>query len=116
MVRRAGATKTGCLAFVLFFVAVMYFGIPVGETYFRYLKFKDAMKQELRFRSGLPNPQLIRNLQLVADSLGLPEEAHEITVTRQPGQVTVEATYEEIFRLPGFQKAIVYKPRATRVD
>ena len=111
--RRAGMTKLGCLVSMLLVVAVVYFAVPIGETYFRYLKYKDAMRQELRFRSNLPNERIKRNLQTVADSLGLPEEAAEVTITRRGGEITLEADYEEIIHLPGYQRAIRFQPRAT---
>lgn len=110
---RAGITKFGCLVWLLLVAATLYFGIPVGETYFRYLEYKDRMKVELRFRGGLPNERIIRSLQMAADSLGLPEEAGKVLITRKNGQITVEADYEEIVHLPGYPKAIRFRPSAT---
>lgn len=110
---RPGLTKLGCLVWVLFVAATLYFGIPVVETYVRYQRFRDRIKQELRFRADLPNERIKRNLQMAADSLGLPPEAGEVTVTRQSGVVTVEADYEEIIHLPGVQKSIRYRPKAS---
>lgn len=109
---RAGFTKGGCLFSLLVVAAVLYFGIPVGEMYFRNLKYQDAMKQELRFRSGLPNERIKRNLQIVADSLGLPEEAGAVTITRKDNRISVVADYEELIHLPGYVKAIRFRPRA----
>ena len=114
MVRpRAGITKFGCLMFVLFFVGVVYVSLPIGEAYFRYLNYKDAMRQELRFRSGQPDDRIKRDLQAQADSLGLPDAADSLTITRKEGQITVEADYEEIVKYPGFQKVLRFQPRAT---
>lgn len=110
---RAGITKFGCLVWLLLVAATLYFGIPVGETYMRYLEYKDRMKVELKFRGGIPNERIIRNLQMAADSLGLPEEAGKVMVTRNQGQVTIEADYEEILHFPGFIKVIRFKPTAT---
>ena len=110
---RAGITRNGCLVVLLLFAAIVYFGIPVGEKYFRYLEYKDRMKVELKFRGGLPNERITRNLQMAADSLGLPEEAGKVLITRKDGQITVEADYEEIIRIPGYQRVIRFKPTAT---
>jgi hypothetical protein len=110
--RRSGATKLGCLLYVMGMAAVLYFGIPAGETYFRYLQYKDAMRQELRFRSNLPNDRIRAHLQVAADSLGLPAEAGDVTVHRDGNTITVEAAYDEILEFPGFTKAIHYRPRA----
>lgn len=110
---RAGITKFGCLVWLLLIAATVYFGLPVGETYMRYQQYKDRMKVELRFRSGLPNERIIRNLQMAADSLGLPEAAGDVQITRRDGQITLEADYEEILQFPGFVKVIRFKPIAT---
>ena len=110
---RAGITRNGCLAVLVLLAAIVYFGIPVGEKYFRYLEYKDRMKVELKFRGGLPNERIIRNLQMAADSIGLPEAAGNVLVTRKDGQVTVLAEYEETISIPGYQRVIRFKPTAT---
>lgn len=112
MVSRRGATKLGCLVFLLLFSAVMYFGVNAGEKYYQYLQFKDAMQQEIRFRSFLPNDKIKANLRSAADSLGLPEDAGLVTITRNGGQITIESHYEEIIDLPGFKREIHFEPRA----
>lgn len=110
---RPGLTKLGCLVWVLLIAAVSYFGLPVVETHVRYLRYRDRIRQELRFRSELPNERIKRNLQIAADSLGLPPEAGEVTITRRGGVITVEADYEEIIHLPGTQRSIRYRPKAS---
>lgn len=112
MVTRRGATKLGCLVFLLLFTAVMYFGVNVGEVYYRYYQYKDAMDQEIRFRSDYPNEKLRSNLRAVVDSLGLPEEAGIITITRDNGRITIESHYDETVDLPGFKRDIHFEPRA----
>jgi hypothetical protein len=92
--------------------AVLYVGVPAGETYFRYLEYRDAMRQEVRFRSNLPNDKIKAHLRQVADSLGLPEEAGDVTVTREGNRVTVEAEYEETIQFAGIKKKIHYTPTA----
>jgi hypothetical protein len=113
MVRqRAGATKLGCLIYLLCVAGALYFGIPAGEAYMRYLEYKDSMRQELRFRSNQPNDKIRAHLKLVADSLGLPEEAGDVTVHRDGSQVSVEADYEEVLKFPMFEKKLRFRPRA----
>jgi hypothetical protein len=111
--RRPGPTKVGCLLYILLVAALLYFGIPIGEKYFKYLEYKDAMKQELRFRSNMPNDKIAAKLKLVADSLGLPEEAGDVLIERDGTTVTVEAEYEEEIQLPLFKKTIHFTPRAS---
>lgn len=112
MVSRPGATKLGCLLSLLLLSATLYFGINAGEVYYRYLQYKDAMQQEIRFRSYLPNDKIKSNLRAAADSLGLPEDAGLVTITRAAGQITIESHYEEILDLPGFKREVHFEPRA----
>ena len=112
MVMRRGATKMGCLLFLLLFSAVMYFGVNAGEKYYKYLQFKDAMSQEIRFRSWQPNDKIKENLRAAADSLGLPEDAGLVTITREGGTMTIESHYEEIIDLPWYKKEVHFEPRA----
>lgn len=110
---RPGSTKVGCLVYLLIVSAMLYFGVHAGEVYFRYFKFKGAMEEELRFRSLLPDERIRANLMAVADSLGLPEDAGAVTVTRKDGRVTVESQYEETIVLPFFRKEVHFAPKVT---
>lgn len=110
--RRTGATKAGCLIYLLCVAGSLYFGIPAGEAYFRYLEYKDSMRQELRFRSNQPNEKIRAHLRLVADSLGLPEEAGDVKVRRDGNRVTVEAQYDEVLKFPMFTKTLRFTPSA----
>lgn len=111
--RRVGATKSGCLFLLLVGAAFLYIGVPVGEAFFRYAEYKDAMRQELRFRANLSNDKIRGHLQLQADSLGLPEEAGDVTVTRNGNQVSVESEYDEVIKVLGIARAIHFTPHAS---
>lgn len=114
MPSRKGITKTGCLFSLLVIAAVGYFGMPAAEAYLRYAKYKDAMRQELRFRAELADPELRTRFRLIADSLGLPVEAGQVSITRNRGLVVVESSYEEVVPLPGTERRILFEPRAER--
>ena len=113
MVARAGASKLGCLFYLMFVAAVVYVSIPLGEAYFRYAEYKDAMKQELRFRANLSNDKIRSHLQVQADSLGLPEEAGDVTVSRSGNEISVEAEYDEMIKVFGLAKTIHFQPHAS---
>jgi hypothetical protein len=113
VVNRRGASKIGCLFSLLIVAAVLYFGVNAFEKYYLYLQYKDAMSQEIRFRSFLPDDKIKSNLRLVADSLGLPEDAGIVTVTRDRGTMTIESHYEELIELPGYKKEVHFEPKAT---
>jgi hypothetical protein len=109
---RRGATKLGCLVQMLVLVAVGYFGMNAGEAYWRYLKYRDAMRAEVQFRAGQPIPQIRARLTRIADSLGLPEDAGIVLVKKERGIITIEAHYEETIELPGFRRELHFEPRA----
>lgn len=110
--RRVGAVGAGCLVWLLVFVVVLYVGIPLGEAYWRYVEYKDAMRQELRFRANLSNEKIRAHLATMADSLGLPEEAGDIVVTRNGNEVSVEAEYDENVKVLGVRRVLHFKPSA----
>lgn len=110
---RRGITKVGCLFWVLVVAAAMYFVVHSGDVYFKYLEYKDAMKQEVRFHTHLTDAQIKTRLQLLADSLGLPEQARNVNVTRSRGQITIEAQYDEVIEFPFVKRVVHFAPRAT---
>jgi hypothetical protein len=113
---RRGMTKLGCLFSLLIVFAVIYFAIDVGEVYFRYMKFKDAMSQEVRFRGELSDESIIGRLRNVADSLGLPEDAgRKITLMRDKRVLHIRSRYYETIELPGYRRDILFEPRAAGV-
>jgi len=90
----------------------MYFGVNLGEAYWRFYEFQDAMAQEVRFARQVPDDRIKEHLSALADSLGLPEEATEITVNRTGGDITVSAAYSEHVQIPLFAREIRFNPRA----
>lgn len=113
MVDRRGAAKLGCLFYLLVMSALLYFGVNAGEIYFRYFEFKDAMKQEVRFRSHLSDQQIKAHFRALADSLDLPEEAGRLTVSRRNGVITLESEYVEVIDLPFTKREVTFNPRVS---
>ena len=113
MVRlRRGVTKLGCLLSLLIVVAIGYFGFQVGQVYFRFLEFQDAMRQQVRFASSKTNQQIIRHLQSKADSLGLPESAQLIRVYRNNRRIEIESEYYDHIELPLYVHEVYLNPKA----
>jgi hypothetical protein len=115
VISRGGITKLGCLIIVLILGAGGYFAVNVGEVYMRYMRYKDAMAQEVRFRGELSDESIKERLRQVADSLGLPEEAGRLTLTRERRVLTITSRYSETIELPGFRREIQFAPRAAGV-
>lgn len=112
-VSRPAITKLGCLAALLLVAAVFYVALPAAEAYWRYMQYKNAMRDEVRFRGDLSDGQLRSRLRAIADSLGLPEDAGVISIDREQRILTIQASYEESWRLPGYEKLIHFEPRAS---
>ncbi len=117
MVRRSrpGKSSYGCLVFALLLGAILYFGFNIGNVYFRYYQFQDAMNQESRFAARNGNEIIIAHLVAQADSLGLPEGAKKIQIRRKPNQIWIWCDYIETVELPWMVKEISFEPHVERV-
>lgn len=112
MVSRRGRSSVGCLLVLLLVAATMYFGVNTGEAYWRFYEYQDAMRQEVRFAKQIPDDRIKLHLAALADSLGLPEEATDITIDRSDGNITVSAQYTERVEFALFARQIRFNPRA----
>lgn len=112
MVTHRGRSSLGCLFALLIVAAAIYFGINVGEAYWRFYEFQDAMNQEVRFARQIPDDRIKVHLAALADTLGLPQEAGDITVDRTRSDISVSAQYSERVELPLFVRTIRFNPRA----
>ena len=113
MVRsRRGSGKLGCLFSLLVVVAVAYFAVNIGEVYWRYYRFQDAMEQEARFATSRTDDAIRRRLATFADSLGLPEQATHIRVERRRDGIQISADYSERVELPLFVREFRFTPTA----
>lgn len=113
MVRpRSGSSTLGCLLVLLLLSAAGYFAVNVGEVYFRFFQFQDAMRQEVRFASHNNDQVILRHLRAQADSLGLPEAAGEVTLQRSARHIEIESEYYEHIELPLFVREVRFNPHA----
>ncbi len=111
---RAGRSSVGCLFTLLLVAAGIYFGLNVAEAYWNFYQYEDAMKQELRFNGLRPDSLILVHLWLQADSLGLPADAKEISIERDPRDRTIKisADYVELIELPLTVRAFTFHPHA----
>lgn len=113
MVRqRAGKGALGCLLTLLIVSVIAYFGVNVGEVYFRFYQFQDAMRQEVRFAAHNTDAQILRRLRIQADSLGLPEAAGVVTLQRAGRHIELESDYYENIELPGMVREVHFNPHS----
>jgi hypothetical protein len=111
---RRGSSSTGCLLTMLVFSAVLYYGINIGEVYWRYYQYQDEMRSQARLAPSLNDGVIRRRLLLTVDRLGLPPEAQKIQIKRtaKPRQITIQSEYEEEVRLPLFNHTFHFRPSA----
>jgi hypothetical protein len=114
VVSRPGRSALGCLFPLLLIAVVVYFGIQVGDPYLRYLRYQDAMRQQVRFADMNSNDVITHRLQAVADSLNLPTQAHRLTLRRDEHRrhLSISADYVEVVEVPGYVREFRFRPRA----
>ncbi len=111
---RAGRSSIGCLFVLLILAAGVYFGLNVGEAYWHFYQYQDAMKQELKFNGVRPDSLILAHLWTEADSLGLPDDAKDISIERDPRDRTISvfADYTELIELPLTVRTFTFHPHA----
>ncbi len=109
---RRGAGRFGCLLTLLFAAAGTYFAVNVGEVYWRFYSFRDAMQQEARFAASRTDEQIRERLAQIADSLGLPEAAHRVRLRRTERAIRLSTSYYERVEFPLVARDVYFSPRA----
>jgi hypothetical protein len=109
---RRGASSLGCLFSLLIFATAVYFAVNIGEVYWRFYEFQDDMQQEVRFASSTTNERILLRLKARADSLDLPDDAHDITIKRSDKAITIEAEYYDRIQLPLYVREVLFRPHA----
>ena len=109
---RRGATTLGCLFTVLLLVAGGYFGLKIANVYWNFYQYEDTMKQHVRFAETVTDRQLFDRVVAKADSLGLPEEAKDVTVERVGRHISISADYVVMVELPLHVRTFHFTPRA----
>ena len=111
---RTGSTTTGCLLSLLVFVAALYYGVSIGELYWRQYQLLDEMRTQARLGPTLPDPVIRRRLATKADELDLPAAAHTFRIVRggNPRRIVIETHYADSVNVFLLHRTFVFKPRA----
>ena len=110
--QRRGASALGCLFSLFIVAAIVYFGVNIGEVYWRFYQYQDDMRQEVRFASQRTNDQILAHLRASADSLGLPEDAAKISIRRTDKSIAIESDYYENIEVPMYVREVHFHPHA----
>ena len=115
---RRGASSSGCLFSLLIFVAALYYGVNIGEVYFRYYRLLDEIQTEARLSPGLDDGTIRRRIQAAIEEIGLPDSAgvRQLFIRRSasPREIVIETRYSESVSLPFFNHSFSFHPRASQ--
>ena len=114
---RRGASSTGCLISLLIFVAVLYYGVNIGEVYFRYYRLLDEMQSQSRIAAALDDGTIRRRIQASVQEIGIPDSAGNRLIIRRtvmPREFSIETSYSETVHLPLFTHTFSFTPKATQ--
>jgi hypothetical protein len=114
---RRGASSTGCLISLLLFVGALYYGVNIGEVWFRYYRFVDEMKTQVRLAAALDDGTIRRRLQAAVQDIGIPDSAGNrlvIVRTAMPREIRIETRYSESVKLPLFNHTFNFHPKANQ--
>jgi hypothetical protein len=110
---RGGRGKLGCLLLLLVLASVIYFGADVGEVYWRYYRFNDAVQQEAQYGTSRTDDEIRLRLVALIDSLGLPEEASKrLEVRRSANRLVIQTAYTEHIDVPLYKRDLRFTPNA----
>jgi len=111
---RFGTSTRGCLISLLFFAVALYYGVNIGEVYWRFYQLQEEMRSQARLAPSLNNGVIRRRLSVKVEELGLPEEAQRFKIERSSRTrlITIESEYSESVSLPFFNHTFIFTPRA----
>jgi len=111
---RPGRASLGCLFSLLLLTVALYFGVNLGEVYWRFYRYQDAMNQEVQFAHLRTDSAIAHRLASVAESLDVPDAAREVTIRRddRARRISIAAEYSERVELPGLVRMFKFAPRA----
>jgi hypothetical protein len=101
------------LLLLLVLASVIYFGADVGEIYWRYYRFNDAVRQEAQYGAARTDDEIKLRLVSLADSLGLPDEAsRRLDVRRSANRLVIQTAYTEHIDVPLYKRDVRFTPNA----
>lgn len=112
LMSQRGASRVGCLFFIMVVVAIGYWGVPLGGTYVRFYRFKNEMQSQARFAPSIDDGTIRRRLIQKIEELGLPDEARRIQIQRvqTPREIRIRSSWEETIVLPFFTRTVTFDP------
>ena len=99
---REGGSTLGCLVSLLVFVAALYYGIHIGEVYWRYYQILDEMKSNARVAPNLADDVIQRRLQAKVQDVFGDDRQMKFRINRGgPSRtITIDTEYRDSVDLP----------------
>ena len=109
-----GGSTLGCLVSLLVFVAALYYGVHVGEVFWRYYQLLDEMKSNARLAPNLPDDVIQRRLQAKVEDVFGNDQHMKFRITRggTTRTITIQTQYRDSVDLPFFKRTFELKPSA----
>ncbi|MHB1328433.1 MAG: hypothetical protein ACYC2K_09550 [Gemmatimonadales bacterium] len=109
---RRGASTTGCLFSLLVTAVVVYYGLNLGQVWWRYYELLDRMKSAARFANVNTDAQILSQLQGDAAELSIPGSPLRFRVvrTQNPNAISISTSYTEQVELPFVHRTLSFKP------
>lgn len=114
---RRGASSMGCLVSLLLFVGALYYGVNIGEVWFRYYRLVDEMKTQGRLAAAIDDGTIRRRVSAAITEIRIPDSAAGrliIVRSAQPREIRIETSYSETVTLPLFRHTFVFHPKTTQ--
>lgn len=95
---------------------MLYYGVNIGEVFFRYYRLLDDMQTQARLASALDDGTIRRRIQATAQDIGLPPEAQQVRIVRRvsPREINIETEYSEAVHLPLLDHTFTFHPKASQ--
>jgi hypothetical protein len=109
---RRGGSTLGCLVSLLVFVAALYYGVHIGEVYWRYYQLLDEMKSNARVAPNLTDDVIQRRLQTKVQDVFDGDQQMKFRITRggRSPTIRIETQYRDSVDLPLFKRGFDLKP------
>jgi hypothetical protein len=108
-----GKIRLGCLFVILVVALAIYVGKDFGLVFWKYYQLQDQVKTQVSFAPGLTDQAIRDRLVAQCDTLDIPlgPKEWQITRTRDPGEITISATYRDsvVVDLPGFRRVFFFE-------
>lgn len=105
---RRGTSSFGCLISILILAAAVYYGVHIGQVYFKFYQLQDEMESQARMAPSLVDEVIYRRLAATSDSLLGRTLTFDI---KRGNRITIHTEYSDSVELPLFKHIFHFTPR-----